>query len=362
MRHHNRVNLLIAFLLLTTLFATTPAFSSEYTIPAQMNQSIKPEISARYKYAEDGEFTKALKIPTYEWWPVDQPPKAIILGVHGLTLHGRRYRVLARTFALHGIGFLSLDMRGFGRCKFDEQKLFSDANDDKRKMNLEKSYADITKLAQLVKEKYPHLPLILMGESLGCTFCVRLAGQHPELVAGMILSAPAIKVNPDMYASFTDIKQGVKAMIRPRKGVSMNYFITKLVSPRPEVVQEMLDDPLILKQVTLRDLLANDKFVNKTVKWSKTVSPEIPVLIIQGGGDKCVVPKDVIALMYNMPSFNQSLRWMGNFGHLQLETSYVRSLVIDALGDWLSDHGSQAKIAKKALEQEIVDTGGVLIQ
>ena len=63
----------------------------------------------------------------------------IILGIHGLTLHGRRFRVLARTMAINGIGFVSMDMRGFGQCRFDDQKQWSSKDDDKRAINYEKA-------------------------------------------------------------------------------------------------------------------------------------------------------------------------------------------------------------------------------
>ena len=359
----SRPKLFAVFISIVALVsAGPPSPAVEQTIPAMMSETISPDIAARYKYTEDGDYTATLKIPTYEWMPTDQPPKAVVLGIHGLTLHGRRYRVLARTLCLQGIGFVALDMRGFGRCRFDDKNQFSTPADDKRKVNLEKSYADIVKLAGLVKQKYPDIPLLALGESLGCTFTVRLAAEHPEMVVGVVLSAPAVKVNPDMYASPSDIKQGVKALVRPRKGVDLHNFITKLVSNRPDVVKEMLDDPLILKELGLLELLATDEFVVKIKNWGKTVSPTLAVLILQGGADKCVVPKDVTDLMYAMPSRDQQLAWMGQFGHLQLETSFIRAEVIDAIGDWIYDHGKTAKAEMQKLEQDITNTGGILVR
>ncbi len=150
-----------------------PALSGESTMPHSYKDEIEPELAQKYSYTEDGAYSKALDIPTYEWMPVDKPPHIIILGVHGLTLHGRRYRVLARTLAVNGIGFVSLDMRGFGQCRFDDKNQWSTKGDDKRAINYEKSYKDIVNLAKLIKEKNPDVELLALGESLGCTFCVR---------------------------------------------------------------------------------------------------------------------------------------------------------------------------------------------
>ncbi len=145
---------------LPDLFIGWSTFGAQ-SLPWIIDQKVR--LAAKYSYTEDGAFTKALDMPTYEWMPVDGPPKAIVLGVHGLTLHGRRFRILARSLAVNGIGFVSLDMRGFGRCHFDDKKQFSTAEDDKTKVNHEKSYQDIVKLAELIKAKYPNLRLLALG-------------------------------------------------------------------------------------------------------------------------------------------------------------------------------------------------------
>lgn len=338
-----------------------PAGSVELTIPS-VKDTLNPEMAGQFTYIEDGELSQKLDLPVYEWLPVNRQPRVVCLGIHGLTLHGRRYRVLARTLASEGVVFVAPDMRGFGRCKFDPDKRFSTATDDKTKINYEKSYSDIVKLAQLLKEKYPDIPLIVLGESLGCTYCVRLAGDHPEVVTGMILSAPAVKVNPDMYLSPTDIGAGMKALVAKHHELNLHHFITSLVSGRKEVVDEMLDDPLILKQVPLFDLLHADEFVGKTAKYGKQVPPHMAVLIIQGSSDRCVVPEMVTHLTEAMPSDDQTVRWLGSYGHLQLETSFLRAAVVDSIRDWFEDHSAASREDKLNLGRKIVDAGGTLLQ
>lgn len=349
-------------LALSSSLTVQPAFSGEITIPSQMNEVVKPELAAKYTYIENGEYTKALGFPTYEWLPTDTKPKAIILGIHGLTLHGRRYRTLARTLAVSDYGFVALDMRGFGSCHWDDNNQFSTPTDNRKEIAHEKSYGDIVKLAQMIREKYPDTPILALGESLGCTFCVKLAGEHKDLVDGLILSAPAVRINPSMYATPTDIKEGFAALLKRGHKVSLKQFITHLVSTRQDVAQEMMDDPLILKQIRIKDLLATDLFCEKTAGFGKTVAPNIPVLILQAGGDKCVSPEAVTRLMANMPSSNQTLSWMGSWGHLQLETSYMRGKVIDTVGDWIENRTKDACAELTALEQDIDDLGGTLVE
>lgn len=353
--------------LCTSLLCAMPqaSYAAEEVTPVETvtdkTVTDKKPIADRFEYTQDGPLTKLVHLPTYVWMP-KTPPVAMVLAVHGLTLHGRRYTTLGRTFAVNGIGVVAFDMRGFGRARFDDKNEFSNDGDDKRRIDNEKSYKDIEKLALAIKQEHPTIPLVVLGESLGCTFCVRLAASQKQAVDGLILSAPAVKVNAKMYASASELGQGLKAIVVPGHKINLTNFITKLVSQRQEVVNEMLQDPLVLKELSLHDLIATDDFVETTARWGKGVSPRLAVLILQGGGDGCVAPKSVTDLMANMPSTDQTLRWLGHIGHLQLETSFVRSLVIDAIGDWLDDHNRDAPRQLQALEQAIRDTGGTLVE
>ena len=344
-------------------FVSSPvAIAGESTMPEDFVERVTPELAAKYKYIEDGEFTEQLNVPTYEWMPANGPPRAIVLAVHGLTLHGRRYRVLARMLAANNVGVVSLDMRGFGRCHFDPNRRFSSADDDKTKVNHEKSYADIVRLAQLIKQKYRDDKLLLIGESLGCTFCVRLAGEHPELTDAILLSAPAVRVNSKMYIGHGTVARGIKAVFTPGHDINLHSFFEYLVSNNPKVSKEMIDDPLILKELSLKALLSTDKFVSRTARWGKSVSDKMPVLILQGSRDSCVSPKKVTDLLNAMPSNDQTLAWRGNYGHLQLETVFMRTTIIDAVVNFLRNHSRENIPELKAFQQQIVDAGGTLAE
>lgn len=337
------------------------AFAGESTMPPSYNEVIKPELAAKYTYIEDGKYTKQLNIPTYQWMPTEGKPKAIILGIHGLTLHGRRFRVLARSLAINGIGFVALDMRGFGRCYFGaDSKQFSSSGEDRQKIDNEKSYEDIVQLSKALKADYPDIPFVALGESLGCTFCVRLAAEHPEIVYGTILSAPAVKVNKDMYFGEGQLRAGLKSVVVPDHEMNLSGFFAELCSSRPEVQKEMQDDPLILKKITLRRLIPVDLFVDKTTQWGKKTAKDLHVLILQGSSDGCVSAKHVTDLMNSMSSDDQELAWRGKFGHLQLETMYMRAPVIDAIGSWIFSHNKEGQSKLSVLEAQITDLGGTV--
>lgn len=345
----------------TVLLTTAPTFAVESTMPASYPELISSEAAKNYVYTEDGDFTAVSNLPCYQWMPANQQHQSIIIGIHGLTLHGRRFRVLARTMAINDIGFVAMDMYGFGRCRFEDNGK-AKPKGDKTEINHEQSYQSIVKLTRAVKAKYPNVPIIAMGESLGCTFCIRLAGDNQDLIQGVILSAPAVRVNPKMYASAHDLSAGVKALVTPHHQVDLRTFLTELVSTRPEISNEMLDDPFIVKSLSLKDLLDTDTFVDKTVEWSRTTSPFLPMLVIQGSNDRCVLPQHLADLMMNMRSNDMRISWKGSYGHLQLETAFLRASIIDSIGMWLQDHSPEGTLKLKKLEHDIADLGGTLVR
>ncbi len=331
-------------------------------MPPPWVDNVSPDLAAKYVYTQDGEYTQALKIPTYQWMPVSGAPKVIFIGIHGLSLHGRRFRVLARSLAVNGAGFISMDMRGFGRCKFDENHQFSTPEDDRTKVNHHKSYDDIVQLAKLIKQKYPDTKIIALGESLGCTFSVYLAAEHPEIISGIVLSAPAVRINPEMYMGKGQVLQGVKAALSLHHELDMSGFFTELCSKREDVQKEMAEDPLVVKKLTLEALVATDAFCDKTADFGKATDPALAVLILQGSADGCVSPKHVTDLMNAMRSGDQCLDWRGNFGHLQLETSFMRAETVSAIANWLNAHSSERKNVIKQYEQQITGLGGTVLR
>ncbi|MBX9694194.1 MAG: hypothetical protein K2Z81_17555, partial [Cyanobacteria bacterium] len=98
-----------------------------------------------------------------------------------------------------------------------------------------------------------------------------------------------------------------------------------------------------------------------TAEWGKGVGPHLPVLIVQGSTDSCVSAKHVTDLTNAMPSDDQTLSWRGNYGHLQLETMFLRPSILNALTTWLFDHGVDAQAKLKKVQESINDLGGKLV-
>jgi len=320
------------------------------------------QAAQRYKFVQDGELSKQVHLPTCEWYPVKQQPDSMVLAIHGLTLHGKRYEVLGRVFAaenaLGSVYVVAPDMRGFGRNRNDLHT-FCQGTDCKKKVDYDKTIDDMVKVAKLMHEKYPGVPLYLMGESLGASVCLAVAAKQPDLFDGLVLSGVAETVNPLMFSEPKIIASGLFAVfIDPKFNMRLGVFMKQLVSNEPDICQEMMDDPLVPKKMTLAELIRTDKFIDKTNQFASKVKQDLPVLILQGSEDKCVVPHAIASLAKHIHSSDQTMKWLDAHGHLLLETDYVRTATIDAITEWFDARTEAHKQVLRGVQNDVRELGG----
>jgi len=327
--------------------AAAPVIQDDSPIHTIVRQPGEIHWTGKFAFDRAEDLRSKVGLPVYRWLPVGQPVRAVVLAIHGLTLHATCYEVLARGFAAAGFAFVAPDMRGYG------ENAKPDAPAALRKIDNERSYEDIVKLAKALNEQYGELPIAVLGESLGTSFCVRLAGEHHDLVDAIIVAAPTSRVNPLMFFAPRTIGQGVKALFMPGHQMSYSVFFDKLVSNNPEIIEELGADPEVLRRIPLSSLLETTDFVGKTNKWATLIKRDTPVLILQGSRDQAMVPRAVTKLAKNIKSTDQTIRWISGYGHLLLETDYLGPPALDAITDFINDHDDDEAQVRAELYREM---------
>src|SRR6185369_3848802 len=89
-------------------------------------------------------------IPIHSWQNPSLPVRAIVVAVHGVTLHGGTYDKVARELAKQGTVTIAQDMRGFGRCRSDGQQFA-----DLRRVNYRQSLQDLVALVRKARASNP---------------------------------------------------------------------------------------------------------------------------------------------------------------------------------------------------------------
>jgi len=102
------------------------------------------------------------KIVTYEWSP-SVSPKGVLLIVHGMSEHAKRYNEFALNMNKKGLLVFAFDLRGHGLTAGSPEDVFKHING---RDIFNESVGDIKFFADMLIKKY-NLPLCVLGHSYG---------------------------------------------------------------------------------------------------------------------------------------------------------------------------------------------------
>lgn len=246
------------------------------------------------------------------WQDTDQEPKAIFQIAHGVSEHIGRYENFARFLASKGFVVCGNDHLGHGLSAATPEEIgfFAYEDGDVRLVD------DMHILTLIMKKRYPGLPVILFGHSMG-SLCARVyMTAFSEDINAVILCGSG-----ELPSSAVVLEEPLKYLCQklgPEKEISNALFdkITTIgiknkktdkdwLSTNEENVQAFLSDPLCgndLKLGGLRDIVSLANSACSTT-WAQYVSPFLPILIVSGAKDPIGFNgKGVIMLSDNLES------------------------------------------------------------
>jgi acylglycerol lipase len=231
--------------------------------------------------------TDGTKLPYRAWMP-DQAPRAVVLALHGMNDSRDAWEYPAPDLARAEIAVFSPDQRGFGTTP--DRGLWAGGRemaDDARQM------------ARLLRARYPHTRLILMGESMGAAVLMVLAAeQNPPPADGYVLIAPAVwgraEMNLFLRAGLWLISNTVPSMTATGGG-----FVHVEASDNFEAIRRLSDDPLTIHATrwdTIRGLV-------DLMDSALAAAPRFhgPALFMYGGHDELIPKKATAATWRALP-------------------------------------------------------------
>lgn len=263
----------------------------------------------------------------YEWYDSDIKPKAIVIAIHGLTLHGLVYDRLACHLAEEGLLVLAPDLPGYGRrWQKDPASYF-------------KAQENIIDILVAAKAAYKDLPIVCLGESLGSNLALGAAQLKPDLVDGVIMSSPALKTRVNITPKTTVGGMNLLvSLVKTDEIVDLAPYMRAYASEDPIITKTMLDDPLIHKQLKGQDIWESYQGMRPVYKQASLISTSTPVLIMQGKKDKILDAKAIIKLVSSLNSEDQTVKWFKNRGHMMLEECQPKPDVLQTVDDWFRSH------------------------
>lgn len=235
-------------------------------------------------------------IRTLIWQDKDVKPRALFQISHGVCEHIGRYDDFARFLAAHGFVVFGNDHLGHGKSVSDESELGFTAEKDGHFRFVD----DMHILTGIMKKRFPELPFILFGHSMG-SFCGRVyASVFGDELDGLILCGtghipPAFDFAA-VTASDAAERFGSRYIIE-KYGLIANKFASLLIPQKEddldwlsiskENIESYKNDPLCGINLTLagvRDLISIGTLASKT-GWAKSIPKNVPIMVISGGKD-----------------------------------------------------------------------------
>ena len=221
--------------------------------------------------------------------------KGNIMFVHGMEEYKERYDAFASFLQDHGYNVVLSDLRGHGK---NAPLLSHIADKDGDKLIIE----DQKKIRKFMEEKFPDLPNMIFGHSMGTIITrdllqecsndftkVALSGYvNPNGASGIAVLlgniVRAFKKPKGHSKMLTDLATGPfnKAVKNPKTG-------SDWLSYNEENVQNYINDPLCGVEFTVGSYCALFRLLNNMgkAKRYKNVNVELPFLLISGKDDPC---------------------------------------------------------------------------
>ena len=212
---------------------------------------------------------------TQQWSPEEAARAGVVL-VHGYAEHCGRYAHVADALVREGASVYAYDQRGHGRS--EGPRAYIESFDD--------LLDDLDHVLDAATARLPDGPQFLFGHSMGGLVVLLYALRRSPDVDGLILSAPAIEINPDLAPFLRRIAGWLGETVPRLPTVSS---IEGAISRDPAVVEEAENDPLnyhgrVLARTGAEMLRAGDMAKDRLDALS------FPFLVFHGTADKLASP------------------------------------------------------------------------
>jgi acylglycerol lipase len=269
-----------------------------------------------------------MRLPYRTWLPdggKGEQPWAVVLALHGMNDSRDAWELPGPEFAAHGIAVFSPDQRGFGDTAVrglwpGTQALVDDARE----------------MAMLLRRRYPHARLILMGESMGAAvlMCLATAPDAPP-AAGYVLVAPAVWGRAEMNVF---LRTGLWLFANLLPGFTVTGRLARVTaSDNREAIKRLSQDPLTIHETrfdTVRGLV-------DLMDAALAAAPRFraPALFLYGGKDELIPDKATVATWRGLPE--GPVRAFYPAGYHLLLRDHERMTPIDDILYWIRRPGSE---------------------
>jgi len=260
--------------------------------------------------------------PCLAWIDPEVQPRAVLLCVHGLGLHNGSYEQFGKRMTKLGVASYAVDMRGFG--SWMEAK-------GREKVDFTACLEDVRAVLKVIHRAHPGLPVFLLGESMGGAIALQSTALYPDLIDGTISSVPS---GDRFEQGKTSIKVALRLLAKPNTEFDVGTGVIEQATQKPELRESWSKDPLSRMNISPKELLQFQMFMNKNHEAAKNIT-RTPVLIVQGCQDKLVRPEGTVELYNELGCSDRQLVLVPGAEHLIFEENQFNDEVVELVSKWI---------------------------
>ena len=264
------------------------------------------------------------QLPLKVWLPSHEI-NGVIIALHGFNDYSNFIKDSTLFFNNHKLAVYSYDQRGFGatttRGRWSGRQTLAN---------------DLTTFIKLVKELHPHIPIYILGDSMGgAVTIVTMAIKNPPKVNGIILVAPAVWGRSEM-PFYQRYLLWIAAHTLPWKKVT-GESLEITASDNIEMLKELGKDPLVIKETRIDVLYGLSNLMDEaygSAEFFRTNS-----LLLYGKKDEIIPQEPVLKFYKRLPLRVQGRQQMILYknGYHMLLRDLQSEMVMKDIVDWIND-------------------------
>jgi len=276
----------------------------------------------------DGEW-----FPYSEWIPENgNAPRAVIIGVHGISGAASDFNNLGSTLSQKGISVYAYELRGQGNDP--DPKRVGDLKD------IQLWFSDLNSFISLVRKEIRDVPIFLYGESIGSLIVMHgfseISKENQERIKGIIYSSPLIAL-PGKLPPIKNLLVRTAMLLWPSYRISLRSLSgggKAKVSEGADHWEQMAKTKHYVPKFTLRILGTIERLVFSSAEAASKIKK--PILVLYPGKDIFTKPNEVDQFFNSLESKDKSKKLFKESHHL-LAFDKERDELFKIVYEWIED-------------------------
>lgn len=273
-----------------------------------------PRLTTSYAVMTDG-----YQLPVTIWEA--EAPRAVFLALHGFNDYRHAFDGPARFFSANNIITYAYDQRGFGETA--QRGLWPGDS------VLE---SDAASMANLLCEKYPDLPLFLLGESMGGAVAINMQQAAP-CISGMVLVGPAVWGWQTMPFWQRNTLKFAAHVVPGKTLTGKGLQITP--SDNTEMLRALGRDPLVIKATRIDTMYGLTNLMEAALLSSSQLA--VPTLILYGEKDEIIPHDPTCVMLERLPDDSTTRFVLYPDGYHMLMRDLQANVVLQDVVAWVND-------------------------